>query len=134
MKAKLKDPRPNAIMGKPEEVVRVPKRKAKRVLKKFGKKEQGVLETRLAAQALAKLLQQARSDSGLTVRKLAEQMDKHPSRISAIEKGTSDMAFRVFVEYAHALGYDVEVSLVPINQNKESLSATLPTENVMQYP
>jgi hypothetical protein len=73
---KYKDPRLNAVMGKPEEIVSVPKHKTKGVLVKFGKKEQGALEARLAAQTLAGLLHQARSDSGLSVRKVAAQMDK----------------------------------------------------------
>jgi hypothetical protein len=125
---KYKDPRLNAVMGQPEEIVHVPQNKAKKGLVKFGKKEQGALEARLAAQTLAGLLHQARSDSGLSVRKVASQMDKHPSRITAIEKGNTDMAFRTFVEYAHSVGYDVEVRLVPTDSNKQLLSATLPTE------
>jgi ribosome-binding protein aMBF1 (putative translation factor) len=125
---KYKDPRLNAVIGKPEEIVRVPKHKAKGVLAKFGKKEQGVLEARLAAQTLAGLLHQARSDSGLSVRKVAAQMDKHPSRVSAIEKGSTDMAFRTFVEYAHSVGYDVEVRLLPNDETKQALTATLPSD------
>lgn len=116
-------------MGEPEEIVRVPGRKAKKHLVKFGKKEQDALEARLAAQSLANLLQQARSDSGLSVRKVAKQMDKHPSRVAAIEKGSTDMAFRTFVEYAHSVGYEVEVRLVPTSKDKQALTATLPTEN-----
>jgi ribosome-binding protein aMBF1 (putative translation factor) len=125
---KYKDPRLNAVMGKPEEIVRVSKPKTRGVLSKFGKKEQEAFGDRLAAQTLAGLLHQARSDSGLSVRKVAAQMDKHPSRIAAIEKGNTDMAFRTFVEYAHSVGYNVEVRLVPTNSNKQPLSATLPTE------
>jgi ribosome-binding protein aMBF1 (putative translation factor) len=120
-----KDPRLNALVGKPEEIVRVKGKKAKNVLVKFGEKEQEALESRLAAQTLAQLLQKARSDSGLSVRKVAHQMDKHPSRIAAIEKGNTDMAFRTFVEYAHSVGYDVEVRLVPTDGTKQPLSATL---------
>jgi ribosome-binding protein aMBF1 (putative translation factor) len=127
---KYKDPRLNAVMGKPEEIVRVPERKAKKHLVKFGKKEQEALEARLAAQTLAGLLHQARSDSGLSVRKVAAQMEKHPSRVAAIEKGSTDMAFRTFVEYAHSVGYNVEVRLVPTGKKRKALSATLPTENV----
>lgn len=128
---KYKDPRLNALIGKPEEIVYAPKRKAKEVLVKFSKKEQDELEARLAAQTLARLLQKARSDSGLSVRKVADQMDKHPSRVAAIEKGNTDMAFRTFVEYAHSVGYDVEVRLVPTIKGKQSLTATLPTENAV---
>jgi ribosome-binding protein aMBF1 (putative translation factor) len=128
---KYKDPRLNALVSKPEEIVRVKGKDAKSMLVKFGKKEQEALEARLAAQTLARLLHQARSDSGLSVRKVASQMDKHPSRIAAIEKGSTDMAFRTFVEYAHSVGYDVEVRLVPTDNAKQSLSATLPTENVL---
>lgn len=123
-----KDPRLKALVGKPEEIIRTDKRKAKNILVNFTKKDQEALETRLAAQTLAQLLHQARSDSGLSVRKVAEQMDKHPSRIAAIEKGNTDMAFRTFVEYAHSVGYDVEVKLIPTTSNKETLSAKLPTE------
>lgn len=122
---KYKDPRLKALVGKPEEIVQVKGKGAKGVLVKFSKKEQEALETRLAAQTLARLLQQARSDSGLSVRKVAHQMDKHPSRIAAIEKGSTDMAFRTFVEYAHSVGYDVEVRLVPTDDSRQSLSATL---------
>lgn len=122
---KYKDPRLNALVGKPEEIVHVKGKTAKGVLVKFGKKEQEALESRLAAQTLARLLQKARSDSGLSVRKVASQMDKHPSRIAAIEKGSTDMAFRTFVEYAHSVGYHVEVRLVPTDNTKEPLSATL---------
>ena len=125
---KHKDPRLNAVMGKSEEIVRVPQRTAKKVLVKFGKKEQVALEARLAAQTLAGLLHQARSDSGLSVRKVAAQMDKHPSRVTAIEKGNTDMAFRTFVEYAHSVGYDVEVRLLPNDNSKQPLSATLPSD------
>ncbi|MGL4609247.1 MAG: helix-turn-helix domain-containing protein [Trueperaceae bacterium] len=128
---KYKDPRLNALVGKPEEIIYAPKRKAKEVLVKFSKKEQDALEARLAAQTLARLLQKARSDSGLSVRKVADQMDKHPSRVAAIEKGSTDMAFRTFVEYAHSVGYDVEVTLVPTGKGKQSLTATLPTENTV---
>jgi site-specific recombinase XerD len=126
---KYKDPRLNAVMGKPEEIVRVPGRKAKKRLVKFGRKEQEALEARLAAQTLVGLLHKARSDSKLSVRKVAEQMDKHPSRIAAIEKGNTDMAFRTFVEYAHSVGYDVEVRLVPTDKDRQPLTATLPSEN-----
>jgi ribosome-binding protein aMBF1 (putative translation factor) len=125
---KYKDPRLNAVMGKGEEIVQIPQRKARKVLVKFGKKEQGTLEARLAAQTLAGLLHQARSDSGLSVRKVAAQMDKHPSRVAAIEKGSTDMAFRTFVEYAHSVGYDVEVRLLPTDTSKQALSATLPSD------
>jgi hypothetical protein len=128
---KYKDPRLNALIGKPEEIIYAPKRKAKDVLVKFSRKEQDALEARLAAQTLARLLQKARSDSGLSVRKVADQMDKHPSRIAAIEKGSTDMAFRTFVEYAHSVGYDVEVRLVPTDNSRQSLTATLPTENAV---
>ena len=136
---KYKDPRLNAVMGKGEEIVQVPQRKAKKpalrktegVLVKFGKKEQGALEARLAAQTLAGLLHQARSDSGLSVRKVASQMDKHPSRVTAIEKGNTDMAFRTFVEYAHSVGYNVEVRLLPNDSSKQSLSATLTSQQAL---
>jgi ribosome-binding protein aMBF1 (putative translation factor) len=130
MKAtKYKGSRLNAIIGKPEEIVCVPERKAKKYLVTFGKKEQDALETRLVAQTLAGLLQQARSDSGLSVRKVAAQMEKHPSRVTAIEKGSTNMAFRTFVEYAHSVGYDVEVRLLPTGKGKQPLTATLPTES-----
>lgn len=37
------------------------------------------------------------------------------------------MAFRTFVEYAHSVGYDVEVRLVPTDDTRQPLTATLPT-------
>lgn len=56
---------------------------------------------------------------GLSIRKVASQMDKHPSRVAAIEKGSTDMAFRTFVEYAHSVGYNVEVRLVPTDGTRQ---------------
>jgi hypothetical protein len=41
---KFKDSRLNAVMGKPEEVVRVNGKASRSILVKFGKKEQDVLE------------------------------------------------------------------------------------------
>lgn len=50
-----------------------------------------------------------------------------------LERGSTDLAFRTFVEYAHALGYGVEVRLVPGDKERSSLSATLTGDGVQPY-
>jgi hypothetical protein len=49
--------------------------------------------------------------------------------VSVIEQGRRDLAFRTFVEYAHALGYDVEVRLVPGEAGKSERCTVLPRKS-----
>jgi transcriptional regulator with XRE-family HTH domain len=125
---KYESERLNALLGQPERAVEADEAQAIKsgLLVKLGKREQGRLERGLAARTLADLLFLARPDSGLSVRKVAERLHKHPSRVGAIERGSPDLAFRTFVEYAHSLGYSVEVKLVPGDRERKSLSASLP--------
>lgn len=126
--AKYKSERLNALLGQPEQVVEVDEEVALRsgLLVKLDRREQKRLENDLAAQVLAALLVQARTEVGWSVRKVAERMHRHPSRVGVIEQGHRDLAFRTFVEYAHALGYDVEVRLVPGEAERPALYAMLP--------
>lgn len=118
----------NALLAKPERVVEADETQSVKsgLVVRHGKREGAKLERELAAQTLAGLLSQARVDSGLSVRKVAEKMGKHPSRVGAIEKGNPDLTFRAFVEYAYSLGYTVEVKLVPSDQERPILAASLP--------
>lgn len=131
---KYKSARLNALVGKPERVVEGDEARATQsgLLVKLGRREQNKLERELAAQTLALLLVQARSDAGFSVRKVAALMQKHPSRVGAIEQGSTNLAFRTFVEYAHSLGYSVEVRLLPRDPERLPLTATLVDERKAQ--
>lgn len=128
--SKPTNPRLKQLIGQPERIVQAEESVALEagVIARFGRKEQSTLEHDLAGKALAQLLVRARTDSGLTVRKMASLIGRHPSRIGAIEQGSSAMAFRTFVEYAQALGYQIEIRLTPIDPDRESLSTVLVRE------
>jgi len=131
-----KDPRLNKLMGEPERVVQTDESVAldQGLLVKFGRREQSRLEQDLAARTLAQLLVKARTQSGLTVRKAATLLGRHPSRVGAIEQGSSGLAFRTFVAYARSLGYDIEIKLIPTDPSRTPLTAVLSSEPLATEP
>lgn len=128
--SKPTNPRLKRLIGQPERIVQAEESVVLEagVITQFGRKEQSALEHDLAGKALAQLLVRARTDSGLTVRKMASLIGRHPSRIGAIEQGSSAMAFRTFVDYAQALGYRIEIRLTPTDPDREPLSTVLVRE------
>lgn len=67
---------------------------------------------------LGELLTQARKDQGLTVRDMAERLGvKHP-RVVQLEQ-QDNLELTTLYQYAQALGYGVEIALVPKTKGRK---------------
>jgi HTH-type transcriptional regulator / antitoxin HipB len=76
--------------------------------------EKAVLETRIGD-----LLRQARLQRGLTGEQAGKLAGVKRSRVSQIETGGNVLQLQTLVEYAHSLGFDVRLSLIPQNGGRE---------------
>lgn len=61
-----------------------------------------------------------RIDLGLTQEDLAERIGSYQSRISTIESGEHDFRLSTIIEIAEALGTQLSINLIPIEQTVES--------------
>jgi HTH-type transcriptional regulator / antitoxin HipB len=76
--------------------------------------EKAVLQTRVGD-----LLRQARLQRGLTGEQAGKLAGVKRSRVSQIETGGNVLQLQTLVEYAHSLGFDVRLSLIPQNGGLE---------------
>ncbi|HEX2863568.1 MAG TPA: helix-turn-helix transcriptional regulator [Deinococcales bacterium] len=125
----FKDPRLRALAGRPEREAQV------------GAIPEGLLddagsfgdfkarvEEALAPVLAGQLLRRAREARGLSVREAARRLGRSPSRVTAIEHARA-LNVATLVEAARALGYAVDVRLVPLDATGDPLAARLGLES-----
>lgn len=119
------NPRLAAILGTPERTVNV-RRVPEGLLEEMtpGMLE-GVTREAVANAGVGNLLQQARLGRGLSVRETARTLERSPSRVVAIERARTEINVATIVSMAQALGYRLELNLIPINGEGEPLSAVI---------
>jgi transcriptional regulator with XRE-family HTH domain len=119
------NPRLAAILGTPERAVNVQHVPAGLLEEMTPGMLEGVTREAFANAGVGDLLQRARLGRGLSVRETARTLERSPSRIVAIERATTEINVATIVSLAQALGYRLELNLVPINGEGEPLSAVI---------
>jgi transcriptional regulator with XRE-family HTH domain len=125
MSTKNIDPRLAAILGTPQSAVdlkHIPPHLLEETSPAAIKQE---LREALANIGVGNLLQRARLGRGLSVRETARILERSPSRIVAIERANTEINVATIVSLAQALGYRLELNLVPINGEGEPLNAVI---------
>lgn len=61
-----------------------------------------------------------REQEGLSQKKAAEKAGTRQARISAIENGQTNLQVLTLLQWARAYGYDIELTLVPLEDKCES--------------
>lgn len=69
-------------------------------------------------QSVADVFVDMRLDEGWTIKEAARQLGVHFSNLHRVENGGTDLKLSTLQKYAHAYGYQVEVSLVPIEEER----------------
>ena len=83
------------------------------------------LGTASCEESLARLLRAARTDMNRSLTDVANSVGKTRSWISQIEKEGSNLQISTLKSYADALDCDVQVSFVPRDEDKKTVSAPL---------
>ncbi len=84
------------------------------------------LREELVTNSVGELLAKARLQSGLSHSKAAKKAELSRGRISQLEHKDANLEIATIVHQAHALGYRVKLSLEPYEQDKSSVTVTLP--------
>lgn len=79
----------------------------------------------VAAKALGEALTRARKQAGLRARDVAEQLEVSAPRIAQVEADGSNLTLGTLVEYAKAVGCEVEVVLRPRDPKLPAVTAPL---------
>ena len=80
-----------------------------------------VFQEALAVKTVGEMISAARAQRKMSARQVAEQISVSHPRVLAVEKSDVDLEIRTLVNYAEALGYDVQLSLKPREGGQELL-------------
>ena len=80
----------------------------------------------LAVKTVGKMIAAARAQRQMSARQVAERVNASHPRVLAVEKSGIDIEIRTLVNYAEALGYDVQLSLKPRDGGQEITASLTP--------
>lgn len=68
---------------------------------------------------VANMFVDMRLDEGWTIKEAAQQLGVHFSNLNRVESGGTDLRLSTLQKYAHAYGFQVEIALVPIEEESD---------------
>ena len=78
----------------------------------------------LAVKTVGEMIATARAQRQMSARQVAERVNVSHPRVLAVEKSGVDIEIKTLVNYAKALGYDVQLSLKP-REGGQEITASL---------